>query len=79
MTMHLLTEDETTAQVRIRQDFEHWILTFTTTNDLDKRRIAARKIREIARDFSWLADQLPDDVWVAVYHVGRTANGTVSP
>jgi PAS domain-containing protein len=69
---------ETTAQMRIRQDFDHWILTFTTTQDSTRRRAAARRIRELARDCAWLADQMPDAVWEAIYCV-RAARGTVAP
>ena len=78
MTLHLLPRTETAAQTRLRADFDHWLLVFTTTQDAGTRRAAARRLREIARDFAWLADQIPNAVWEAIYCV-RTAQGTVAP
>jgi hypothetical protein len=69
---------ETDAQLRARREFNDWILTFSTTQHAETRRISARKIRAMSRELPWLADQLPDSVWEEIYCV-RAARGTVAP
>lgn len=41
------------------------------------RRTAGRQIREIARAYPTVADQIPDAIWREVYRV--SARGTVAP
>lgn len=74
----LIRTQETAAQVMLHAELDSWIKIFLNTPAGAIRRNAAREIRAIAREHAWLADQLPQEVWDAVYHV-RTARGTTTP
>lgn len=67
---------ETSEQIRTRAELDHCLSNFGTAWGRS-RRVAARRLREIARSHPWLGDAIPDDVWAEIYHVG--AVGTAAP
>jgi hypothetical protein len=67
---------ETTEQIRARAMLSTLIITFSHACGRLRRQVS-REIRAFAVQFPWLADQIPDDVWNAVYRV--RAAGTVAP
>lgn len=72
--------DETTEQLRARRVLTFLIETFRLTANFPSKREISRQIRDIARAQPWLADQLPEDVYAAIYRVGRArARGTEAP
>jgi hypothetical protein len=72
--------DETTEQLRARRVLAALIEALRLSADHSAKRGLSRQIRDIARTQPWLADQLPDDVYAAIYRVGRLrARGTDAP
>lgn len=71
---------ETTEQIRAKASLQSWIEIFLTTYG-QRRKTAAKRVREMAVLFPWLGDLIPDEVWNQIYLVPDTvrAVGTIAP
>lgn len=77
-TLHIASKTDADERLKTFALFTDWLDIFEHPDNSHMRRTAAQHIRDMARTYEWLSDEIPQNVYDAIYRV-RCAAGTVSP